>query len=208
MPRLRIGVVEARWEERRNRSIKPLFDVLSELYYSSTHEYEYEMPSTRESFAECVKRLAGKAGIDVLYVAAHGARNSIQLHGRDAKLTADDLVISLRDANRTRSNPGISGLFLGTCQFGTEKVAETLLSNVPRLQWVAGYNSDIDFIESSALDLLFFNDLLKRRGTPDEKIRRVATYFRKNVARLCARTDVGFSIYVRNQGEVSDLLSV
>ena len=80
--------------------------------------------------------------------------------------------------------------------FGTQEVAEHVLGKTA-LVWLAGYK-EIDWIASSALDVLFFNKLIAKRGTELRKIQRVADYLVAIAPGLVR--ELGFGIYVRKPG--------
>ncbi|MFZ4580316.1 MAG: hypothetical protein ACOYOB_18185, partial [Myxococcota bacterium] len=108
--------------------------------------------------------------------------------------------------------PGtIDGLYLGTCLFGDEFNADYLLNppkqrDKPPLRWVAGYETSVDWIDSSALDLLFWNTMLAQpeSSTSIERIRATAAVLARQAPGLVV--DLGFQIYIRHRGGVRGLL--
>ena len=67
------------------------------------------------------------------------------------------------------------------------------------IKWLAGYRERVDWIESSALDLLFFNALVSSgKNTSVQKIEDVAQRLMEAAPGLIKR--LGFGIYVRKRG--------
>lgn len=57
-----IAVIESRWHTpengiKRNTTVHPLFDLLSDLHYGNHHSFEYEMVATKLALDECITTL-------------------------------------------------------------------------------------------------------------------------------------------------------
>lgn len=207
MRRSNLAVVESRWWEGYNSSIRGVFDLISDIHYDHYHGYVYEMVSTTDALREAITRLVRHEKIDVLYIASHGSRSRLKLMGGSKKTVSGEQLEQILH-NLANHKTGITGLYLGICEFGTQKLAKQLLGKIPRLQWMAGYSAEIDFVESSALDMLFFNDWLNRRGSSRQKNGRVAQYMSKSVGDLCRNRKIRFSIYAKGDNDdVVDLLN-
>jgi hypothetical protein len=95
----------------------------------------------------------------VIYLATHGDDNNIG--------QTDDLAISrtefrndLISANKKKQ---VSGLYLGTCYTGNADTARFLLSDgKANLGWVAGYTESVDWVDGSAIDMVFFHKLTEQ----------------------------------------------
>ncbi len=214
----KIGVVESRWHDatngiKKNTTVKPLFDFLSDLHYGNHHAYDYEMVGTQQAFVSALGRIAKSKATTVAYLAMHGSNEGLHLHGGD-RITRTILKNTLlRIANDKSSN--LVGLYFGSCLFGSRALAEYLFKKDAAVTWIAGYQESVDFVSSSGLDLLFFNTLLGVRSetptlTNRKKIEEVARRIRKQMQGLCNSTlengdphlGLGFSIYVKRQGRV------
>src|ERR1035438_1250497 len=66
------------------------------------------------------------------------------------------------DKNKQKS---ITGLYFGSCLIGTAKNAGFWLSKKPTtgLIWVAGYERSVDWVDSSAVDMIFWSKYLSER---------------------------------------------
>src|SRR5262249_35179516 len=109
----------------------------------------------------------------------------------------------------------LDGVYFASCLFGTRKTAELLWSvgetRWQRLKWVAGYTLAVDWMESMALDWMFWNKLLEREHENDSeapiaRVQAVVDYLVELAPNLC-RT-LQFHVYVRRSGtgEIADLV--
>lgn len=211
-----IAVVESRWhgpqnDLQRNTTIRPFFEFLSDIHFGHHHGFEYEMVATRKALDEALRRLAWNGEASIAYLAMHGDETGLHLHGNeDQRVSRTHLKNTLSEvSHRSR----LKGLFLGSCLFGTADLASYLLSRVEGLTWVAGYCQSVNFIQSTALDLLFFNTWLALKTSAQplserDRIEEVARRLRQEAPGLIRTPEenddeeigLGFSIFVRRRG--------
>ena len=156
---LDLAVIESRWWTDRNSSVRGLFDLLADIRKDNPSAYHYEMFNNSASLKEIVLRTAGKR---YLYIAAHA--NDDYIEGAESK---PENRISRRQFRIILRNPSVlgrnrlRGLFVGSCLFVNEGNARFLLrnsnNNNAQIKWIAGYSKRIDFIDSSVVDLYFWN---------------------------------------------------
>ena len=212
----KIGVIESRWHDatngiKKNTTVKPLFDFLSDLHFGSHHAYDYEMVGTQDAFVSALERVARSRATTIAYLAMHGSDSGLHLHGGDRVTRTILKNTLLRITKENGSN--LIGLYFGSCLFGSRALAEYLFKNDASVTWIAGYQESVDFVSSSGLDLLFFNTLLAvRYESPTlsnrQKIEEVARRIRQQMQGLCnsslengdASLGLGFSIYVKRRG--------
>lgn len=223
-----IAVIESKWNGRglmmrKNASVRPMFDMLCDLHFGNTHEYIYEMVAIASALQEAIGYVAWQKDVSILYIAAHGTKKGIHLHGNEV-ITRSKLCNMLSQiGQRDRS---LNGLYLGSCEFGTRELAEFLLARDQQLKWVAGYSLESDFVDGTALDVMFFNSWLRNRGLfPNlgalKLIEKVAAELDKTCRGLIntwsenghgprakPRLGMGFSIYARSgrKSKIVDLL--
>lgn len=158
----RIAVLETKWFEHKNTSVRGMFDLLSDLKYGHHHGYRYEMFGGKSEFARAFDRLAEKNGVHYIYIAAHGDEDGLQGSMKsDISTRAVGVRIAAADDEEARGK--LVGLFFGSCSFGQARNLEALLRKGSKLRWIAGYEKDVDFIDSTALDFMFFHTLLSFR---------------------------------------------
>ena len=98
------------------------------------------------------------------------------------------------------------GIYFGACSFCHENNATFLFKECRRLQWIAGYDEDVDWIDSSALDLCFLRHLLfptpgsgnAMPHTERAKLGYAAKRIFQDMGPLACR--LGFHVFVRKMG--------
>jgi hypothetical protein len=193
-----LAVVEGKWDKRTNVSVRSLFDVLTDINFGTPHAYIYEMFCDGHSLSNIIARMGADKQVRYLYIGAHGSNGSI--FGSGGSVSKTKLKNSL--VKLLHNGHAIEGIFLGTCFFSTEDNVEFLLippnDPNPPVKWVAGYTTCIDWIDSSVLDMLFWNKLFGSSGTPIERIEETAREVKRLASGLVS--DLGFCIYTKKKG--------
>ena len=91
MRMLDLAVIESRWWERGNVSVRGLFDLIASIQKGNPDAYHYEMFNNAASFREIAYRVARKNHIRHLVVAAHGDVNAI--YGAEADDNENNRII-------------------------------------------------------------------------------------------------------------------
>lgn len=192
-----IAVIESKWWRGSNVSVRSMFDLVADIATRNPHGYHYEMANSEAALKESIPRIAGYRDCRYLCLAMHGDSDGLQLINKE-RLSRTELRNLL---TRVKAKPGskLAGVYLSSCAFGTRDLADFVFQQDAGVSWIAGYSERVDFIESSALDLLFFNHLVwEDASTEGEKIKAVAKRI-TDIAPGLAR-ELGFGIYVRKQG--------
>lgn len=154
-----LAVVEARWESSGNYGVRPLFEMISALTTTppNPHAIRQDMFQESQSLEFVLRDLVKGNDVDAVYVASHGERDSIN------GVPRDELVAILRRAN---ARGRVAGLFIAACSFLRSTNIAALLNpnNLTGLQWVAGYQKEVDWLESAAADILFWSGYLHSDG--------------------------------------------
>lgn len=138
--------IEDRW------SVRPILEVIANIH---DLKLAYLSCNTHEEFAFNLKMLAKRRSYGILYLAFHGAPGEIFL-GDDTSLTLENL----QELMGTRFADWI--VHFGSCS--TVDVTPRQLKSFvveTQVKMVLGYTKSVDWIESSALDLLIFQSLQK-----------------------------------------------
>ena len=87
---------------------------------------------------------------------------SILIH--EGKLKAQDVARALRRRERLiRELTGkLSSLYFGSCLFGTEENLSDLLRAARHLTWVAGYEKEVSWVDSTLFDVLVWSRMVSR----------------------------------------------
>lgn len=192
----RIAVLESRWWTTSNTSVRGLFDLIADISFDNPHAYEYEMANSEAAAKETIPRLGKSRRCKYLCLAMHGNTNGLILHNGE-RISRAELRNMLEDIHDT-PNTRLHGLHLSSCIFGTKTLADFMFRHRVGVFWISGYREKVDFLNSSAMDLLFFNELVGGAvggESPIQAIKRTADKLKKVAAGLAA--ELGFEIYVR-----------
>lgn len=157
-----LAIAEARWWDNGNDSVRPLFETLAGIVESNPHAVRYDMFADETSLTRIIEDVTS-GDFHSLYIGSHGGENAIGGLG-NAEISRAKLRNMLRNSN---SDGPIRGLYFGSCLIGTAKNASFWLTDVPStgLEWVAGYTESVDWIDSSAIDMIFWSKYLHERKT-------------------------------------------
>jgi len=199
-----IAVLEAKWSWLSNVSVRGLFDLVATIHTENPNTYHYEMITSKAAAKEAIPRAGNLKAAKILSIISHGAEGKIDFINGEF-LSSSDLIELL---DKIYDNY-VEGLYLGGCSIGGRKFADNIFSSGTKIRWIAGYSKDVDWIDSSAFELLFFNELLTHKDefTPSKYILNVARNLRRKAAGLT--DELGFGIYVRKPavGGIKDLIS-
>ncbi len=205
MKSINIAVLESRWWEGKNTSVRGMFDLLSDLYCDNHHAYHYEMCNSGAALKEALSRYVNKdEDTHYISIASHGSETGLSLYNKDSISRAEIRNILKRDS----SNRAVAGIHFGSCLFGTEELAIFLHAEDISPWWIAGYGATVDFVKSTMLDLLFFQELLNhKRKDPVRQIHEVSQSLIETVPGLIKALDFGVYFYDDDSREVVDLLA-
>lgn len=147
--RLDLAVIESRWWDRSNDSVRGLFDMLAGIHYGNPFAYHYEMFNSTESLRDVIGRVAHNSDIRNVYIGAHGSDSEIYGPGT-VRISRTVIGNTLEPLGAKK----LHGLFFGCCGFGNQIES---LAEKTNLTWIAGYTEDVDWLHSSAMDLYFWN---------------------------------------------------
>lgn len=206
-----ISVLEARWWNQGNHSVRELFSTISAHHYDNPSAHFYDMFVDKHSLSTMLNLRAKDGQTEVIYLGTHGDENSIQ-GAPGQNIPSREFRKQLCAANTKRQ---IKGLFLGTCSTGNLEVAKYLFAEKTNLDWIAGYRKDVDWIEGSAIDMVFFHKLMegyvqnsKRRNgkkTPSQMAHEAAGEMLKIVPG--AHNHYGFNIYFKQGAKMNAMFA-
>ncbi len=199
-----ISVLEARWWSTGNHSVRDLFSAISAIHYNNPSASLYDMFADKHSLGAVLTVRACDKQTEVLYLATHGDQNNIGASGNNV-ISRTEFRNQLAGAN---PNGQIKGLYLGTCLTGNLQTAQFLFDAQTHLTWIAGYRDSVDWIDGSAIDMIFFHKLTslyiknksKRKGklTPEQLAHNAASEMLKLIPG--AHTTYGFNMYFKSNG--------
>ena len=188
-------VLESYWSEnlRERESVQPFVKGLCDLY---AWEFHYRTFDSANDLALWIKNFNSirRSGKDkIVYVATHGSKAG-KLSTLEQNIPIRALARSLEPAK------SIVGLHIGSCNLGQPSILNKLARGTS-LQWVAAYDQEVPWLESTSLDLLFWSWIYagaprarrSRRLTPEAAAHEL--YARFNYAR-----EMGFRVVFRRPG--------
>jgi hypothetical protein len=206
LPTTGLSVAESRWFESGNDSVRPLFETLAGIVEGNPHGFRYDMFSEAASLENIITDVCDNGAYHSFYIAAHGSEDCI--YGlNDNRISRTVLRNILRSHN---TNCTVSGLYFGSCSVATRNNAAFLLdSEQPtNLTWVAGYSEPVNWIDSSAIDMIFWSKYLherkrnrsRKRGKRSEleMIQHAASEMKMLMPTIF--TALGFNIYYLDTG--------
>jgi hypothetical protein len=198
-----LAVLEARWWEEGNHSVRPLFETLAAIAVDNPYSFRYDMFADQSSLGCIMQEIGSDRQFHSIYVASHGDANSIQgLPGQAISRAA--FRNRLRGANPRHT---VTGLYLGSCLVCNRNNAEFFLDQDDgcNINWVAGYSKNVDWMDSSSVDMVFWSKFLQKRATNRRRKRHKHSDLR--VARDAANAvkslmptvfdQLGFNMYYR-----------
>jgi hypothetical protein len=200
---LGLGVIETRWFDERHHTVRPLFEFLSYALKDRPDAFTYERFVGAGSFREAVRFMTGGGDVEYLYVAAHGDFGKILVKD-GAGLSRTFIRNTFCEVNRRGRR--LKGVLFGSCKFGDDETLVELLrpSKVRgetvnnRLVWVGGYDQEIEYTQSSLIDIHFYDLLLRTTGNEISRVERAVEHLDKIMPNLADK--LSLSIVARVSG--------
>lgn len=206
------SVVESRWWPNGNHSVRALFEAVASIHYDNPSAFFYDMFADKSSLSTVMAMRGSDKKTEVIYLASHGDENNIGPNSTNA-ISRTEVRNILISNNKPKQ---IKGLFLGTCLTGNTAVARFFLENTStNLEWIAGYDKSVDWVDGSAIDMIFFSKLAelyvanksKKKGKlpPRQMAHEAATALVKLVQG--AHSTYGFNIYFYENKKLTSMFS-
>jgi hypothetical protein len=170
------------------------------------------MFADKSSLSTVLKMRGSDSQTEVLYLATHGDEKNIGPNSTNI-ISRTEVRNALIAANKKAQ---VKGGYLGTCLTGNADVAKFFLENTStKLEWIAGYRDSVDWIDGSAIDMIFFSKLAelyvknksKRAGklSPRKMAHEAASALLKLVPG--AHSTYGFNIYFHENKKLTSMFS-
>lgn len=211
-----LAVIESRWERETNKSVKPIFDLITQGFLNNEFDaIPYERFISKSGLAEAIDYFNSNKNILTIYIGCHGDERRLCV-GEYEKMDAKSLleVIKMRRFE-DRENP-IKGMFVGSCYFGRKANAKILLGFDSPLTWFAGYRDEVDWGLSSLLDGFFMMEYVNirlRNVIQKYKTRNTLIYVCKSIRKHNSGliSNLKFSVYLKLKNaeqEIVDLMEI
>lgn len=163
-----IYCIEGNWNinPRNKQSTRPILDIL---YHSCNIKYVYYKCNTREEFFEALRRykFSRYKNYSILYIAFHGKPNGICI-GRE--------FVTLAEISEVLSR----NLTDFVVHFGSCSTLRTKRLNIDDFltktgaSMISGYRKQVDFVESTAWEMIWFQSLQDNRIPKAKSLPRIA----------------------------------
>lgn len=205
-----VTLLEGKWFPDKHVTVSDLFNPLFSVWTpSGKRAYHYEMFTNEHAFVSAIAHAMRPGKAHAIYIGAHGDEKCIHgFHDEGISRT------KIRNAFSSKRGPK-HGVYFGSCLFATPENAEYLLESCPRITWMAGYTSSVDWIDSSALDLIFLRHFLfpspgsgtKKPTTSYQRLRYAVDRVKTDMQPFVRRLE--FHVYVRSPGKgpIKDLIA-
>jgi len=185
-------VLESYWSEnlRDRDSVQPFIKGLCDLQDWEFHYRTFDSVNDLDLWITNFNKIRRSGKDKIIYLATHGSKAG-KLRTLEQNIPIARIGTILRQAK------SIVGLHLGSCNLGQPKTLEDLAKKTS-LDWVAAYEQEVPWLESTALDLLFWAWIYagaprahrSRKLTPETAAHEL--YSRFNYAR-----EMGFRVVYR-----------
>ncbi len=212
MSKCPFSVFESRWWPNGNHSVRSLFEAVASIHYDNPSAFSYDMFADKSSLATVMSMRGLDKRTEVVYLASHGDEMNIGPNAKNAisRTEARNIVATANASGH------IKGLFLGTCLTGNASVAKFFLENSStKLEWVAGYSKSVEWVDGSAIDMIFFSKLAELYVANDKK--RKGKLSARNMAHSAATALVtlvqgahstyGFNIFFHENNKLTSMFS-
>ena len=193
-----LAVLESKWVKRRNYSVKPVFDLLCHVTLGSSDRFHYETINSNISARDAIQRISVDSMHTCIYFATHGSKGKIHLYNKSDIIEINEISDIIRDT-KSHSERNISGVYFGSCSTINDANAKLFLNSNNSLNWIAGYQKNVDWIDSTVLDTLFFQYLFNNKLNMTYElsmVKKAADLLKDRCKGLIK--ELRFSIYVKN----------
>lgn len=185
-------VLEGSWEQKISKSYS-VWPFISEFTNQNGNFKAYhKVFSDKNSFESWVSAFNKETAIEkpkLLYIASHGSQ------GRVNQINRQTII------NLLKSCKNISYVHFGSCDFGSENNLTQIMDEVKHLKWVAGYETEIDWLQSTLYDLLFWNSIMNSKNQVSDRV------LIKRVRNLINETEglsnsLKFNLFLRDEDNI------
>lgn len=205
-----ISVVESRWWDKGNHSVKSLLEAVASIHYENPSAFYYDMFAEKHSLSQTLNTRCSDKVTEVIYLASHGNKDHIGPTS-DTAISRTEFRNLLISHNTSAQ---VKGLFLGTCLTGNVDFAKFFIEEGrTKLEWIAGYKSSVDWVDGSAIDMVFFSKLAalyvknKRKKKKKESARGMAHEAASELVKLIpgAHSHYGFNIFFHENRKITSM---
>jgi hypothetical protein len=176
-----ILVLEAPWDKDTVKS-KSVWPFVSEFAKTMNLQAYHQVFYDKRTFCHWIGQF-NQEEEDIptpklLYVAAHGTT------GRIAGIHRDTINATMKAARN------IKFVHFGSCLYGNEHNLKSLLKAARHIQWAAGYEKELDWVDSTIFDILFWRKVaIREEHTKGKKFFKLTSELISEVHGLAEKLD-------------------
>lgn len=152
-----ILVLESPWD-RSSVYSKSVWPFVSEFARAMALQAFHQSFSNKDDFCHWVQQFNSEkvAQLKLLYVAAHGMDGRIS--GLEKSINGKTIYDALQKAKN------IKYVHFGSCLCGSEANLDNLLKHAKHISWAAGYETSIDWVDSTLFDVMLWGRIARRNS--------------------------------------------
>jgi hypothetical protein len=146
-----ILVLESDWARnlKENPSVYPFINGICEVNEWTMYYRHFDSLNDIEFWVEQFQGMRPKKGSrKIIYLAAHGKKAGIE--------TIETLIPGKKLIPILKKAPSVVGFHFGSCYISATDVPKQIVEKTD-INWVSGYAKEVDWIESTLVDLLFLH---------------------------------------------------
>lgn len=180
-------------------SVKAIFQVIAQLENGDPSSFLYSSFVDGSSFKSTLKYFVDETEVKYIYVGSHGSEWQ-----DDRLITPAGDEISAKQILGRLNNKRIRGIFLSACN--SSEMAKFIAKKVPGNVWVSGYGDEVDWIQSCALELLFWQLVFRTERKEFDKRKTIKRIQQKFERYRCLLEELSFYLWMRQKNAAVDLL--
>ena len=198
-----LAVVEHRYWEQGNHSVKSLFELLLSVGAEfRPDDFRYDVFVNRSSLLAILHHLVSTPamGVNSIYLAGHGESGGISTNFDNVPISVRDIMREVGNSRKNKNRNKVDGIYFAVCHaLNGDAVEESMQSaEEAGLKWFAGYGLEADWVNSAANDMIFWNTYLSMRvsSQPIAAAKAAAKAVFMTISEE-ARSKLGYAVYYR-----------
>jgi hypothetical protein len=172
-----IYVIEGFWDAglRQRRSVQPALQLLES---ASGIPYRFIKIDSKAAFIASLRRWLHKGDrFPILYLGFHGAPGRLHITEDESEIITLEELSKILLNHKPRKKRFI---YFSSCSALEKRhLAKKIINETPGLAGIAGYEKDVDFLESTALEMILLETLAHRKHFDRRSLQAILTQVRK-----------------------------
>lgn len=163
-----LAVVEHRYWETGNHSVKSLFELLLSVGEEfRPDDFRYDVFVNRSSLLAILHHLVSTTamGVHSIYLAGHGERRGVSTDFDQVPISVCDIIREVGNSQNEECQSVVDGIYFAVCHALNDDAGQDAMQSAEAagLKWFAGYGLEADWVNSAVIDMIFWNSYLSNR---------------------------------------------